>query len=119
MAVVIESPRADACAEPSLPDAHGDVDDYNDGTIMANHPPLVARVKNGRLVLDVPTDLPEGAEIELHVPEARDDFGPELTDEERAEIRADIERSMDEFDAGLGIDGDIVMAELRARLSQP
>jgi hypothetical protein len=82
------------------------------------NPPLVARVKNGRLVLDVPTDLPEGAEIVLHADE-RSDFGPELSDDERAELRADIERSMDEFDAGLGIDGDVVMAELRARLTNP
>lgn len=27
--------------------------------------PLKARVRNGRLVLDEPTDLPEGTEIEL------------------------------------------------------
>ena len=32
---------------------------------MTTMNPVKARVKNGRLVLDVPTDLPEGEEVEL------------------------------------------------------
>lgn len=40
-----------------------------------------AHVKNGRLVLDEPTDLPEGAEVTLSVTDGDED---ELTDEERA-----------------------------------
>jgi hypothetical protein len=32
---------------------------------MTTMDPVKARVKNGRLVLDEPTDLPEGKEIEL------------------------------------------------------
>ncbi len=81
--------------------------------------PLIAVVKNGRLVLDEPTDLPEGAKVALHRDEERDDFGPELDDEERAELRKSILRSMDQYDAGEGIDGDVVMAELKARLTSP
>jgi len=41
--------------------------------------PLRARVQNGRLVLDEPTNLPEGTVIEL----VADDEGDDLTDAER------------------------------------
>jgi hypothetical protein len=37
---------------------------------------LKARVRGGRLVLDEPTELPEGAEVEL-VPVEDEDFAPE------------------------------------------
>ena len=37
--------------------------------------PLRAVVKNGRLILDEPTDLPEGLEVTLVV--AEDEFEPE------------------------------------------
>jgi hypothetical protein len=44
-----------------------------------------ARVKNGRLVLDEPTDLPEGTEVELATME---DEPWELTREQHAELAA-------------------------------
>lgn len=34
----------------------------------------------------------------------------------RQHLRADIQKGIDELDAGLGVDGDEVFAELRARL---
>ena len=77
--------------------------------------PLKAHVKNGRLVLDEPTDLPEGEEIEL-VPlddvlaAGRDD----LDDEERAALHAELEASVAEAKAGKLVDADVVLAELRA-----
>ena len=40
---------------------------------------LRARVRNGRLLLDEPTDLPDGTEVELAVVDA-----DELDDQERA-----------------------------------
>ena len=43
-----------------------------------------ARVKNGRLVVDEPTDLPEGTEVELA---AVDADGWTLPEEDRAELR--------------------------------
>jgi hypothetical protein len=43
-----------------------------------------ARVKNGRLVVDEPTDLPEGTEVELATSE---DGLWDLTAEQRAELR--------------------------------
>jgi hypothetical protein len=66
--------------------------------------PLEAHVKNGRLVLDEPTDLPEGEVIEL-VP---------LHEEERAALHAELEASVAEARAGQLVDADVVMAELAA-----
>lgn len=71
--------------------------------------PLKAHVRNGRLVLDEPTDLPEGTEVTLAI---TDD---ELDDEERARVIASIERSMDQVQAGKHIDADVVIARLLAR----
>jgi hypothetical protein len=68
-----------------------------------------ARVKNGRLVLDEPTDLPEGSEVTLAITHDEPD------DEERARIIAAIERSMDQVQAGKSVDADVVIARLRAR----
>jgi hypothetical protein len=55
-------------------------------------------LKNGRLVLDEPTDLPEGAEVEVLV------IDDELTAEERAELHASLDRALDDSDAGRGMD---------------
>ena len=76
--------------------------------------PLKAHVIKGRLVLDEPTDRPDGEVVEL-VPLdevlADDD---EFTDEERAEIRAEIEASLAEANDGNLIDAHVALAELRA-----
>jgi hypothetical protein len=71
---------------------------------------LKAHVRGGRLVLDEPTDLPEGAEVELTVIED-DDFDPE----ERARLDAALERSMAQARAGQLVDGDAVIGKLLAR----
>jgi hypothetical protein len=55
-----------------------------------------ARVQNGRLLIDEPTDLPEGTVLDLVV----DDEGDNLTDEERAALHAAIERSVEDAQAG-------------------
>jgi hypothetical protein len=75
--------------------------------------PLKARVKNGRLVLDVPTDLPEGEEVELDV----HDPGDDLDDEERAALHRSLERGVEDIKAGRVVDAEVVLAELRARRS--
>ncbi len=72
--------------------------------------PLKARVINGRLVLDAPTNLPEGAEVELAVVD-----GDDLDDEERAELHAAIEQGMDDLDAGRSVDAEVILAKVRAR----
>jgi hypothetical protein len=77
--------------------------------------PLRAHVRGGRLVLDEPTDLPEGEEVEL-VPldEVLANGGDYLDDEEKAALHAELEASVAEAEAGQLIDADKVMAELRA-----
>ncbi len=77
--------------------------------------PLRAHVHKGRLVLDEPTDLPEGEVIEL-VPldEVLDSGGDYLDDEERAELHKAIREGIDQMKAGNLIDADKALAELRA-----
>ena len=74
--------------------------------------PLKARVHNGRLVLDEPTELPEGEIVEL-VPRdaALDD---EFDDEERAQLRQALDEGIEQMKAGQTIDVAEAMAELRA-----
>lgn len=75
--------------------------------------PLVARVRNGRLVLDEPTDLPEGKEVEL-VPADVDDMEAELSAEERQELDESISVSFEQAKNGQLIDADVVLAKLRS-----
>ena len=72
--------------------------------------PLKAHVKNGRLVLDEPTDLPEGEVVEL-VPADTDD----MDDDERAALHESLAVSIDQMKNGQLIDGEEVLARLRAR----
>ncbi len=70
-------------------------------------PPLRARVHNGRLVLDEPTDLPEGAEVELV---AVDEFDAD----ESAALHESISESIEQMKRGQLIDADEALASLRA-----
>lgn len=72
--------------------------------------PLKARVHNGRLKLDEPTDLPEGAEVNLAVVDE-----DEMPDEERARLHGALERSLVQAKAGKLIDADVVIGKLLAR----
>jgi hypothetical protein len=67
------------------------------------------QVKNGRLVLDEPTDLPDGAEVEVLV------FDDELTAEERAELHESLDRALRDSDAGRGMDAWEYLERYRAR----
>jgi hypothetical protein len=67
------------------------------------------RVKNGRLVLDEPTELPEGAEVEVLV------IDDELSPEERAELHASLDRALDDSEAGRGMDAWEYLKQYRAR----
>lgn len=69
---------------------------------------LRARVTHGRLVLDVPTTLPEGAEVDLVL----DDGGDELDDAERALLHDAIRRSLAQLAAGEGVSGDELLKSL-------
>ncbi|MBX3199603.1 MAG: hypothetical protein KF894_15820 [Labilithrix sp.] len=78
--------------------------------------PLRAHVKKGRLLLDEPTDLPEGEVIEL-VPldEVLANGGDYLHEEDRERLYQSIERGLDDVKAGRTIDARQVIDELRAR----
>jgi len=77
---------------------------------------LKAHVHNGRLVLDEPTNLPEGEVVEL-IP--LDDVlatgGDYLDDEERERLHKSIERGFEDVEAGRTVGAGHVIAELRAR----
>lgn len=75
-----------------------------------------ARVRNGRLVLDEPTELPEGAVVELVAIDASD-AGDELDAEERAALHAALEEGHAQADAGDTVEADEVLAALRRRVS--
>lgn len=72
-----------------------------------------ARVKNGRLVLDEPTDLPEGAEVTLSITDDAD--GGDYDEEERDQIHESLAVSFEQVKKGQLIDGEEVLARLRAR----
>ena len=69
--------------------------------------PLRARVTNGRLVLDEPTTLPEGTEVEVAL--VQDD----LDDKDRARLHAALDAADVELRDGRGIAGELVIAALR------
>jgi len=78
---------------------------------------LKARVENGRIKLDEPTDLPEGKMIDL-VPldEVFLNGGDDLDDEERAALDESIREGIEDMEAGRTIDAKAAIAQLRSRL---
>lgn len=73
--------------------------------------PIRARVRNGRLIVDEPTDLPEGMVLDLVI----DDEGDELSEEERRVLHAAIQRGWRSVEQGKAIPAEEVLRELRAR----
>jgi predicted DNA-binding antitoxin AbrB/MazE fold protein len=63
---------------------------------------LKAIVRNGRLVLDEPTDLPEGSEVEVAL----------VTEETDPELLAELDASADDEKAGRLADMKDVLARL-------
>gem|GEM_PF-464610 len=78
-----------------------------------------AQVRNGRLLLDEPSDLPEGQVVEL-VPLdlvlARN--GDYLDDTERAELHRALEESLEQADRGETMDAFEFLARLAAKLRE-
>jgi hypothetical protein len=70
---------------------------------------LKAHVKAGRLLLDEPTDLPEGEEVEVYVPD-----GEEFSPEERALLVKELDESQDEYERGDHQDAFEFIGQLRA-----
>lgn len=71
--------------------------------------PLKAVVRNGRLVVDEPTALPEGTEIELVAVD--DDFDAE----ERARLLAALDEGVEDFERGDHVDGFEMIARMKAK----
>jgi ribosomal protein L34 len=72
---------------------------------------LRARVKNGRLVLNEPTELPEGAEVELVPMDDIDDLDPA----ERARLHGFLAESIRRHVPGTGVPADAVLERVRGR----
>ena len=72
---------------------------------------IKARVRAGRLVLDEPTDLPEGAEVEL-LPL---DPGDWLDDSERAALHQALRDSDVDVAQNRLVDAEEILRELRSR----
>ncbi len=68
-----------------------------------------AHVRDGRLVIDEPTDLPEGSEVEVEL-EIVD--GDDLDDVDRAALHAALAESEDDVAAGRVRPAAEVLAEL-------
>jgi hypothetical protein len=70
---------------------------------------LKAHVRAGRLVLDEPTELPEGEEVDVFVPD-----GAEFSPEERARLVKELDESQDEYERGEHDDAFAFVGRLRA-----
>ena len=79
--------------------------------------PLKAHVQNGRLVLDEPTDLPEGEVVYVHpvvgIVGAGEDDGLEPAD--RAALHRELEGAIVEADTGETVSFGKLISELRQR----
>ncbi len=72
---------------------------------------LRATVRGGRLVVDEPTDLPDGTVLDLVI----DDEGDELGEEERIALNDAISRSLDDEASGATSPASVILDKLRAR----
>ena len=73
---------------------------------------MKAHVRNGRLLLDEPTELPEGAEVEVVAIGTGDD---DLDDEDRRRLFAALDESEDDVQHGRVVPAEDVIAGLRRR----
>jgi hypothetical protein len=71
---------------------------------------LRGRVTGGHIVVDEPTDLPDGTELTLVVLDADD----EMTADERADLDAMIARGRADIAVGKGVSSEELLARVRA-----
>jgi hypothetical protein len=72
---------------------------------------LKAQVRGGRLVLDEPTELPEGTEVELTLVESQENFDPG----ERARLDAALDAGIAAARSGDHVDAEEFIKGLLAR----
>ena len=78
--------------------------------------PIKAHVRNGRLQLDEPTDLPDGHIVELvQLAEVLANGGDALDDEERAALQHELDASFEDEESGRLIDLADAIADLRTK----
>lgn len=73
--------------------------------------PLRARVEKGRLVLDEPTTLPDGTELDLVL----DDDGDDLSDRDRDALHGALDRSARSLNDGRTQPASAIIDQLRTR----
>lgn len=72
---------------------------------------IKGRVEGGRIKIDEPSDLPEGAEVNLYVVDVEDG----LDENERAELHRLLQESQEDVKAGRLVDAADVLKGLRER----
>ena len=88
----------------------------DEGAASSSMQPLEAHVRDRRLVLDEPTDLPDGTAVEfISIDDVVASGGYLMDDETRAVFARELEASFDEEEAGQLIDADVALADLRTR----
>jgi hypothetical protein len=79
--------------------------------------PLKAHVRNGRLLLDEPTDRPDGEVVYLQLVDGIVRIeGEDLEDPDRAALHRELEASIAEADEGQTEDFAKVLRDLRQRM---
>jgi hypothetical protein len=73
-----------------------------------------AHVENGRIVIDEPTDLPEGTVLEVGNVEVLDEED-DMDDEERSRLHQALDQAIASVKAGQVVDGDEVIRRLLNR----
>lgn len=77
---------------------------------------LKAIVHDGHIVLKEPTNLPEGAVVNIMIVRDEVDFAEPWMDKEEAKaFNKAMRASIADEEAGRVVDGDVVLADLRAR----
>lgn len=70
-----------------------------------------ATVRDGRIVVDEPTALPDGTELDLVV----DDGGDDLSDAELVALNASLKKGWEQAQQGQTVPIEDILAKLRAR----
>ena len=84
--------------------------DRGRGAILTNVKAIRAHIQDGKIVPDEPIELPEGAAVEVLVPE-----NEEMSAEERVELESEIAASAAEFERGEYEDAHAFALRLVAR----
>lgn len=73
-----------------------------------------AHVENGRIVIDEPTDLPEGTLLEIGSLQVVDE-SDDLNDDEREQLHSALDEALVSVEAGKSVDGNEVIQRLLKR----